>query len=119
MPWQLTRDEEDRVDALDVAGAGIAWGKALGGVGNAAQAIVVERHRGGFDGRALLDLDKGERLATPGNQVDFTPGDARALGEDPPAVEPQPPGGEIFGAAAARFGGGAAQRGSAKASARA
>ena len=119
MSWQLARDEEDRVDALDIAGASVARGKPLGGVGDTAEAIFVERHCRRFDGRALLDLDERERLAAPRDQVDLAPGDPRALGEDAPAVQPQPPGGEVFGAAATRFGFGAAQRRSARASARA
>ena len=103
------RDEEDGVDPHVIAGAGVAQREALGGDRDAAQAIGVERPGGGFLGAALLDLDKGERTAAPRDEVDLATGNPRALGEDAPAVEAEPPGSDGFGAAAARFGGRAFQ----------
>ena len=43
-----------------------------------------------------------------GDQIDFATGHASPAGEDPPAVQPQPPGGDALGAAAALLGDGAA-----------
>ena len=98
------RDEEDGVDPHVIARAGVAQREALGGDRDAAQAIGVERLGGGFLGAALLDLDESERAPAPRDQIDLAAGNARALGEDRPAVKPQPPGGDGFGATTALFG---------------
>jgi len=104
MAWQLAGQEENGVDADVVSVAHEARRQPLGGDDDAAQAIVVERHGGAFLGGAGLDLDKGDDFAAAGDQVDFAAGDAGAAGEDPPAMQPQPPGGEAFGAATALLG---------------
>lgn len=101
---QLAGQEEDGVDANVVAGAHEARGEPLGGGDDPAQAIVVEGHGGAFLGGARLDLDEGDDVPAAGDQVDFAAGDAGPLGEDPPAMEPQPPGSEALGAAAALLG---------------
>ena len=119
MAWELARNDEYRIDALDVAGTGVARSEPLGGGGDPAQPIVVKCHRCGIFGGALLDLDEGKSLAAPGDEVDLAASDPRAPRENAPAVEPQPPRGEIFGAAPARFGCGALQRSSANCKARA
>lgn len=97
-------DEEDGVDTDVVAGTGEARGKLLGCCGDAAQAVAVEREVGGRCGGALLDLDKGDSATAAGDQIDLAAMDSHAPREDPPAVEPQPPGGERLGAPAAAFG---------------
>ncbi len=98
------RDDEHRVDADVIARTDIARGKLFGGGGDAAQAIAVERYRCGVGGGTLLDLDEGDHLAAPGDEVDLAAAQFDALGEDPPAVEPEPPGGEGLGATAALLG---------------
>ena len=109
MTRQAPRNEENRVDADRVAGPGKARREALGGGRHPAQAIFVERHRRCVLGGALLDLDEGERTPAPRDQINLAAGNPRAPGEDAPAVESEPPGGDGFGAAAARFGGRAFQ----------
>lgn len=98
-PWH----DKNRIDANVVAFAGVARGQQLGGNGDAAKAIFIERPRRCFRGGALLDLDKGEGAAAPGNQIHLAARHACTAGEDAPALEPQPPGGNRLRPAAARF----------------
>ena len=97
-------NDEQRVDADVVAGAGVALSELLGGGRDPTQAVTVEREVGGFAGGALLNLDEGDDPAAAGDEIDLAAVDPRAAGEDPPAVEAKPPGGERFGAAAATLG---------------
>ena len=76
----------------------------LGRGGDAAQPVIVERQGGAVLAGARLDLDEGEDAAAPGDQVDLADRRAGAHGEDPPALQPQPPGGEPLGPAAAALG---------------
>jgi hypothetical protein len=101
----VTRDEVERVDADEVAGAGEAHRELLGSYRDAAQAIMVERPRRGIRGGALLDLDKGKDVSAPRDEVDLAAVDPSASGEDRPTVEAKPPGGNGLGAAATLFGG--------------
>jgi hypothetical protein len=104
VPGQAARDDEQRVDPDRVAFAGEAGRKALGGIGDAAQAIFVERPGGGFLAAALLDLDEGQRSSATGDQVDLAARNPRAPRQDPPPAQPQPPGGDRFGPPAPRLG---------------
>ena len=85
---QSAGDDEDRIDADVVAGAGVARLELAGGDRDPAQAMFVERVGCGVGGGALLDLDERQHLAAPRNQVDFAAAHFHPLGEDPPAVEP-------------------------------
>ena len=98
------RHDEDCVDANVVAGAGVTRGELLGGNGDAAQAILIERKGGGVGSSALLDLDERDQFAAPGDQIDLAAAHLHAAGDDSPAVEPEPPGGNGLGAAATLFG---------------
>lgn len=104
MAWQLAWQEENGVDADVVAGAHEARRQSLGGDDDPSQSIVVESHRRSFLGRAGLDLDEGDDPPAAGDQVDLAARNSRPLGEDPPAMQPQPPGGQPLGAAAALLG---------------
>ena len=53
---------------------------------------------------ALLHFDEGHGPTTTGDKVDFSAGHARALGEDPPTFEAQPPGSNHLRRTPARFG---------------
>ena len=66
--------------------------------------MLVERKRCGVGGGALLDLDEGQHLAAPGDQVDFAAAHLDPLGENSPAVEAEPPGRDRLGAASTLFG---------------
>jgi len=44
----------------------------------------------------LLDLDKRQRPAATGNQVDLSTRNPRAFGKNVPAMQAQPPGGDSF-----------------------
>jgi hypothetical protein len=104
VPRPAPRHDEDRVDADIVAVAHEARCKAFGGGGDPPQPPRVEREFGGAVACPGLDLDEGERAPAPRNDVDFAAGDAGAPREDPPAVQPQPPGGQPLGAAASLLG---------------
>lgn len=101
---QAAGNEEQRVDAYIVAVLGKARRQPLGGNCDAAQAIFVECPGCRILGGALLDLDEGECAAAPGDEVDFAARNAGTAGEDSPAVQAQPPGGERLRPAPARFG---------------
>ena len=118
MTRQAAWDDENGVDAHVIAVAQEALGKAFSGDRDPAQAIGVERESCRVFGRPRFDFDERQRVAATGNDIDFAAGDARAPGEDPPAVQTKPPGGEGLGAAATLFGGMAthlAERSSARA----
>ena len=104
MPRETARDEEDGVDPDNVAGACEPRGQALGGDRDPAQAILIERPGGGFLAVALLHLDECDGRTTPRNEANLPTRDPRADRKDPPAVQPQPPRRNRFGAAAALLG---------------
>jgi hypothetical protein len=104
MARQFAGQEEDGVDADIVAGAHESRRQPLGGDGDTAQPVLVERYCGAFLAAARLDLDEGEDPPAAGDEVDFAAGHPRPSGENPPAVQPQPPGGQALGLAAALLG---------------
>ena len=95
---------EQSIDADVVAVAGKARRQPLGRHGDTPQPIFVERPGRGVDCAALLDLDKRQRPAATGNQVDLATRYARPLGENSPTSQPQPPGGDGFRLATTRLG---------------
>ena len=101
---QAARYDEQSVDADIVAVASITLSQACCGDGDAPQPIFVQCPGGGIGGIPLLDLDERQHAPAPGDQVDLAAGDARPPGQYLPAVQPQPPGGDGLGLAAARFG---------------
>jgi len=101
---QPAGNEENGVDADVVAGPGVARRQPLGGDRDPSQAVRIERQRRLLLAGARLDLDEGEDAPAPGDQVNFAAGDPGAFGEDSPAVQPQPPGGQPLGLAPAPFG---------------
>ncbi len=117
--WPTARDEEQSVDANVVAVAGKSRCQALGGDCDAAQAVLVERHRGGFLGRTLFDLNERHCAPAARDKIDLAAGHAGAARKDSPAVEAQPPGSERFRAPSARFSNAAFQAPSPSANARA
>ena len=113
--WQTAGDDVDRVDAQFVALAHVARRKPLSGSDHAPDPPFVERHCGSVGGRARLDLDEGKRAAAAGDKIDLSARDARAAGENAPAVEAEPPCGDGFRAPAALLGCVAVQRARSKA----
>ena len=101
---QPAGQEEYGVDANVIAVAGKAGRKALGGDRDPAQPILVEGHRRAFFAAACLDLDKGDGTAATRDQVDLAAWHAGPPGQDPPAVQAQPPCGQPLRAAAALLG---------------
>lgn len=87
-PWY----DEHRVDPDGVADAGVAGRQPLRGDSHATQSIFVERPGGGIFRTALLDLDEGDGLGSPSDQIDFTAGNARAPSQNVPPLQAQPPG---------------------------
>jgi hypothetical protein len=92
--------EEDGIDADVVALAGVTRRQPLGGDRNAPQPVLVEGHGHALFGASRFDLDEGDNAPAAGHQVDFAARHSGALGQDAPAMQPQPPGGEALGAAA-------------------
>ncbi len=102
-------DDEDRVDADIVVAACEARRQLFGGCDHAPQSPFVERQGGGIGAGPLLHFDEGQGLAATGDQVDFAAADPGAPGENPPAVEAKPPGGDGFCTASTPFRLGAVQ----------
>lgn len=101
---QLAGRDEDGVDPDVVVLPRVARGQPLGGHGHPPQPIFIERQCQPLLAAACLDLDKGQGLAAPRDEVDFAARNAGPAGEDAPAVQSQPPGRLPFGAAAALLG---------------
>lgn len=104
MTREAAGQEEDGVDANIVAVAHEPRRQPFGRNRHAAQAILVEGHGGALFAGSRLHLDKGNDAAAAGDEIDFAAGHAGADGENPPAMQPQPPGGQPLGAAAALLG---------------
>ena len=94
--WRGSRPGERNIASIRtvVAVSRVARHQRLGGGGDAAQAVIVERQAAPRLAGAGLDLDEGEDAAAAGDEVDLADRRAGADGEDAPALEPQPPGGE-------------------------
>ena len=71
--------------------------------GHPAQAALIQRQGQVIRLRPPLDLDKGDRAAAPGNQVDFPARCLHALCQDAPALAAQIPGGEPLTPPSASF----------------
>ena len=112
MAGLAARRKEHQVERVVVVWPGDARRPHFGRGGAAAEAILVDREVEILGGVAPFDLDEGDDAPAPRNQIDFTDRDAKTLAQNPPAVEPQPPGGAAFGLAPARFGRGAFHAGS-------
>jgi len=119
MAGKAAGNDEHRIDSDVLALLGIARSQLLRRHRDPSQAVVVERHSGGIDAGALLYLDEGDGPTAFGDKVDLAAANPRPCRQDPPAVQPQPPGRDPFRAAAAPFGFGAVQRLLASSSARA
>src|SRR5215207_1469395 len=103
MAWQASRHDEQSIDANVVAMAGVARREPLRGDRDPAQPIFVQRPGGRIFRVALLDLDKCDDAAAPRNQVDLASVNPQSLAENPPAAQPQPPGGDPLRPPSPRF----------------
>lgn len=105
---QVTRQpagrDEDGVDPDVVVLPRVPRRQPLGGDGHPPQPIFIQRQRQPLLAAARLDLDEGQGLAAPRDEVDFAARNARAPGEDAPTMQTQPPGGQPFRPAAALLG---------------
>jgi hypothetical protein len=101
---QVARHDEQGVDADIIALARIAVSQSLGGNRDTPQPIFIECPGGGIGGAPLLDFDERQHSPAPSDQVNLAAGYPRPLSQYPPAVQPQPPGGDGLGLAAARLG---------------
>ncbi len=119
MARQAARRKEHHVDPYGVARPGEARTEHFRGRRDAAQPIFIDRKVEVGWTFAPFDLDEGDGAPAARDKIDLADGNAEPLAQNAPAVEAEPPGGATFGAAAARFGGGAGQSGSFSASARA
>jgi hypothetical protein len=101
---QFAGHQENGVDSDIFAGTGVTRGEALGGDGDTAEPVLVQRHGRRVFASPLLDLDERDGPTALGNQVDLSSPNARAASENSPAVKAQPPGGYRLGPAPPRFG---------------
>lgn len=92
--WQPAGHQEDGIDSNIVPLAGVARRQPLGGHRDATQAILVERHGSRLFVCPRLDLDECDCPSAPRDEIDFSAGHAGTAGEDAPAVQAQPPGGD-------------------------
>jgi hypothetical protein len=104
MAGQPAGQQENGVDADVVTGPGKTGRKPLGRNGHPPQPILIERHGGAILASARLDLDESDNPTAARDQVDLAAGHSRALGQDPPAMETQPPGRQPLGLAPAPLG---------------
>jgi hypothetical protein len=103
---QVAGNDVDDVDPHLLRLAEETRHQQLGCRGYPAQAVVIKRVVGSRKRGTGLDLDEGQHLAAPGDQVDLSYGSADALAEDTPALAAQVPGCDCFGSPPAplRFG---------------
>src|SRR5436190_978573 len=104
MVWPAARHDEHGVDADVVAVAHEPLRQALGGDRHTPQPVTVERESSLVSGGPCLDLDKCDRPAPTGDDVDLAAADAHPPPKDPPAVEPQKPACEGLRTASALLG---------------
>jgi hypothetical protein len=102
------RQDRDKIEAHRQAGmVRLARQPEIGGGFDAAQRIRRDGvHRLG-QRRPRLDLDDGDEIAAPGDQVDLAGGRAIAAGEDAEALEAKGEGGQRLAAMAEAIGGAA------------
>ena len=101
---QPSSHQEDGIDANVIALAHEPRGKAFGRDRDAAQSISIQGKSGPLGGGARLDLHESQDSAAAGDQIDFAAWHASARGEDSPAMQAEPPGGEALGPAPALLG---------------
>ena len=93
MAEHAPRRDQDDVDADVVARPGEPGREQFGGGGDAGQAALVDREVERRARRTRLDFDEGDQRAAPRDQIDLADRRAHPPCQDPPALEPQPPGG--------------------------
>jgi hypothetical protein len=104
MARESARDDKYGIDSEIVVGTGVKMGDCRGGGSDSAQPVFVERQIGFGSACPGLHLDEGDHAAAAGDKVDLADRRSDSAGEDSPALEPKPPGGERLGAAAAPLG---------------
>jgi hypothetical protein len=104
MARQASRNDEHGVDPHDIAGAGETRREPFGRYRNAAQPIFIERPGRRFSSRPLLHLDERDRPAAASDEVNLTAGHSHPSGQDAPAFEAKPPGGQSLCSAPSCFG---------------
>lgn len=104
MAGKTAWNDVDCVDAQVVAIANEPRCEPLGGSGDAAQAVGIERESGSIFGGSRLNLDEGKRPASARNDVHFAAGNSGPARKNSPAVQPKPHRRQCFGATAALLG---------------
>jgi hypothetical protein len=90
----------DHVDSDVLSVAKEARNQEVGCGSDPAKAVVIERVFRRRPSGASLHFDKGEHLAPPRNEVDFSDRSAHALAEHRPALAAKKPGGKVLGSPA-------------------
>jgi len=108
MHRQPPRADEDDVDPDILRTLSIARQQRLGGGDDAPEAVIVNRGREPGGIAAGLNFYEGDRPSAPRDQVDFATPRPHPFADDPPSVQPKPPGGNAFTDPALLLGGGAA-----------
>src|SRR5690606_13689758 len=94
--WPEARRKQQHVDPRGIAVAQVAVGDGLYSVRDTAQAVFVDRHVALGRRGPPLDLDEGDGARAAGDDVDLAARRLDALIENPPALQPKPPGGEAL-----------------------
>jgi hypothetical protein len=107
----------DHVDPDVLSIAEKARNEEFGRSGDPAEAVVIERNLRRRPSGTSLHFNKGEHLAPPRNEVDFSDRSAHALAEHRPPLATEKPSGKVLGSSAAAlgFGAGFGQRPSSRA----
>jgi hypothetical protein len=101
---QAPGDDEHGIYAYIVAVSCVTVHKRARSGGHPAEAVIVKRDGGFLLSRSGLYLHEDEGPAAPRDQVHLADWGACAAGEDLPALELEPEGGDGLGAAAAPLG---------------
>src|SRR5205085_4760561 len=104
MLWEAPGDDEHGVDAHIFAATRVTVGERAGGGRDSAEAVFVEGEGGLVRAGPRLHFDEGDRASAAGDEVDLAQWRADPAGEDRPAFEAEPEGGDALGAAAAPLG---------------
>jgi hypothetical protein len=96
--------DENGIDSEVVARADEAGGERLGGGGDSAEAVMVERESGFDVGSTRFHLHERHDSTPFRHEIDLADRRPGAAGEDTPSLHLEPDGRETLGASAAAFG---------------
>ena len=96
--------DQDNVDADVVAGACVTRHQDFGRRGNPGETAFIDSEIAFGSRRPGFDLDKGDQVSAPRDQVHFPGGRANPAVENSPALQSEPPAGDALAATPGCFG---------------